>query len=106
MEKNGPKTLSPQGLSMSAYLVGMTLRPWSSVLFSTLLGCLLGCTPGPELDLIDAINLTVSPQLIGGAGQRMIESTDEHAYRFRLQHAVTDGDCLFTRWLRRSEAAS
>ena len=59
-----------------------------------------------QLDLIDAINLTVSPQLIGGAGQRMIESTDEHAYRFRLQHAVTDGDCLFTRWLRRSEAAS
>ena len=36
-----------------------------------------------QLDLIDAINLTVSPQLIGGAGQRMIESTDEHAYRFR-----------------------
>ena len=59
-----------------------------------------------QLDLIDAINLTVSPQIIGGAGQRMIESTDEHAYRFRLQHAVTDGDCLFTRWLRRSEAAS
>ena len=59
-----------------------------------------------QLDLIDAINLTMSPQLIGGAGQRMIESTDEHAYRFRLQHAVTDGDCLFTRWLRRSEAAS
>ena len=59
-----------------------------------------------QLDLIDAINLTMSPQLIGGAGQRMIESTDENAYRFRLQHAVTDGDCLFTRWLRRSEAAS
>ena len=62
MEKNGPKTLSPQGLSMSAYLVGMTLRPWSSVLFSTLLGCLLGCTPGPELDLIDA-NAVLTPTL-------------------------------------------
>ena len=62
MEKNGPKTLSPQGLSMSAYLVGMTLRPWSSVLFSTLLGCLLGCTSGPELDLIDA-NAVLTPTL-------------------------------------------
>ena len=47
---------------MSAYLVGMTLRPWSSVLFSTLLGCLLGCTPGPELDLIDA-NAVLTPTL-------------------------------------------
>ena len=39
---------------MSAYLVGMTLRPWSTVLFSTLLGCLAGCAAGPEPDLVDA----------------------------------------------------
>ena len=62
MERKEPKILGSQGLSMSAYLVGMTLRPWSTVLFSTLLGCLAGCAPGPEPDLIDA-NAVLTPTL-------------------------------------------
>jgi riboflavin biosynthesis pyrimidine reductase len=57
-------------------------------------------------DLIDVVNLTLSPQLVGGPGQRMIESSVELTQKFRLQHAVSDGDCLFTRWVRHSEAAS
>lgn len=59
-----------------------------------------------ERDLIDAVNLTMSPQLVGGPGQRMVESSVELTRKFRLQHAVSDGDCLFTRWVRRSEVAS
>ena len=59
-----------------------------------------------EHDLIDVVNLTLSPQLVGGPGQRMIESSIELGRQFRLQHAVSDGECLFTRWNRRSEVAS
>lgn len=57
-------------------------------------------------DLIDVVNLTLSPQLVGGPGQRMITSSIELNRKFRLHHAVSDGDCLFTRWVRRSEAVS
>jgi riboflavin biosynthesis pyrimidine reductase len=59
-----------------------------------------------EHDLIDVVNLTLSPQLVGGTGRRMIESSVELTRKFNMQHAVSDGDCLFTRWTRRSEVAS
>ncbi|MGA0036162.1 MAG: dihydrofolate reductase family protein [Ilumatobacteraceae bacterium] len=59
-----------------------------------------------EHDLVDVVNLTLSPQLVGGTGQRMIESSVELTRKFNIEHALSDGDCLFTRWTRRSEAAS
>jgi len=59
-----------------------------------------------EHDLVDVVNLTLSPQLVGGIGQRMIESSVELTRKFDIEHAVSDGDCLFTRWTRRSEVAS
>ena len=47
---------------MSAYLDGMTLRPWSTVLFSTLFAGIAGCTSGLEPGLVDG-NVVLTPTL-------------------------------------------
>lgn len=55
-------------------------------------------------DLLDEVNLTVSPQLVGGDGPRLTSGAPELARRFELAHLLVDEDSfVFTRWLRRRD---
>jgi riboflavin biosynthesis pyrimidine reductase len=63
---------------------------------------------GPSLNgaladagLIDELNLTVSPQLAGGAGPRVTTGAAPRADRFDLAHVLEDDGFLFTRYVRR-----
>jgi riboflavin biosynthesis pyrimidine reductase len=53
-------------------------------------------------DLIDELNLTVSPLLAGGNGPRVTGGTAQMARRMRLAHVLEDDDFLFTRYVRAS----
>ena len=62
---------------------------------------------GPKLnaalhhhDLIDAINLTISPTLVAGSGPRALEGPTEQLRHFRRRHVLTAGNHLLTRWER------
>ena len=52
-------------------------------------------------DLVDEINLTISPQIIGGNGPRLTTNAPELAQRFQLQHVLEDEGFLFLRYLRK-----
>jgi len=53
-------------------------------------------------DLIDELNLTLSPQLVGGTGPRLALSDVEMSQReFELAHLLADeSSFLFSRWVR------
>lgn len=51
-------------------------------------------------DLIDELNLTVSPMLAGGNGPRVTSGPTQLARRMRLFHVLEDDGYLFTRYLR------
>ena len=52
-------------------------------------------------DLIDELDLTVSPHLVGGAGKRLTAGATEALRRFELAHLLADSDgFVFSRWLR------
>jgi riboflavin biosynthesis pyrimidine reductase len=51
-------------------------------------------------DLIDAINLTISPTLVAGTGQRALDGPTEQLRHFRRRHVLIAGDHLLTRWER------
>ena len=51
-------------------------------------------------DLIDELNLTLSPMLAGGTGPRVTSGPDQLARRMRLVHVLEDDGYLFTRYLR------
>lgn len=53
-------------------------------------------------DLIDELNLTVSPMLVGGNGPRVTSGTTQLVRRMRLEHVLEDDGYLFTRYLRAS----
>lgn len=54
-----------------------------------------------ELDLIDELDLTISPMLVGGDGARMITRAHETMRTMHLEQLVTDEDgYLFGRWIR------
>jgi riboflavin biosynthesis pyrimidine reductase len=53
-------------------------------------------------DLIDELNLTLSPMLAGGTGPRVTSGPDHLARRMRLAHVLEDDGYLFTRYLRTS----
>jgi len=62
---------------------------------------------GPKLnaalhdhDLIDAINLTISPTLVAGPSQRALDGPTERLRHFRRRHVLIAGDHLLTRWER------
>jgi len=61
---------------------------------ATLNGMLAGA------DLIDELNLTISPQLTGGDGPRLTAGAPELAHRMQLAHVLEDDGFLFTRYLR------
>lgn len=51
-------------------------------------------------DLIDEINLTTSPQMIGGAGPRVTSDAPPLSHRFHLVHLLEDDGYLFSRYVR------
>ena len=56
-----------------------------------------------EADLIDELDLSLSPRLVGGHGPRLTTSAPELERRFELSHVLIDGDSfVFTRWVRSS----
>jgi len=51
-------------------------------------------------DLIDELNLTLSPQMTGGDGPRLTVGTPPVRHRMRLAHVLEDDGFLFTRYVR------
>ena len=51
-------------------------------------------------DVIDELNLTISPQLAGGDGPRVTSGSIQVSRRMRLAHVLEDEGFLFTRYLR------
>ena len=61
---------------------------------------------GPRLNgalfdaaVVDEVNLTVSPHLVGGDSARIISDSASALRRFRLAHILHDADFLFLRYL-------
>lgn len=54
-----------------------------------------------EADLIDELNLTVSPHITGGDGPRVTSGAAESLRRMDLAHVLEDDGFLFTRYVRR-----
>lgn len=52
-------------------------------------------------DLVDEINLTMSPQVTGGDAPRLITGAPDIAVRFHLQHVLEDDGFVFLRYVRR-----
>lgn len=53
-------------------------------------------------DLIDELDLSLSPRLVGGDGPRLSTGAPENQQRFELAHLLVDDDSfVFTRWVRR-----
>lgn len=50
--------------------------------------------------LVDELNLTISPQLAGGSGPRLLAGAPDLAQRMSLAHVLEDDGFLFTRWVR------
>jgi riboflavin biosynthesis pyrimidine reductase len=66
------------------------------------------CEGGPHLngsllaaDLVDELDLTVSPVLVGGDGPRPTSAAPPTFERFDLAHLATDDGYLYGRWVRR-----
>jgi len=53
-----------------------------------------------EADLVDEINVTISPLVVGGSGPRLVQSTNDVLHRFRLTHVCEDDSFLFLRYER------
>jgi riboflavin biosynthesis pyrimidine reductase len=51
-------------------------------------------------DLVDELNLTLSPMLASGTGPRVTSGPAQLARRMRLSHVLEDDDFLFTRYVR------
>lgn len=54
-----------------------------------------------EADLIDELNLTISPNLAGGDGPRVLAGASPIGRNLQLAHLLEDDGFLFTRYLRR-----
>jgi riboflavin biosynthesis pyrimidine reductase len=53
-------------------------------------------------DLVDELDLTVSPRMVGGAGPRLTSHAPDADARFVLAHLLVDDESfVFSRWLRR-----
>jgi len=53
-----------------------------------------------EADVIDELNLTISPQLAGGDGPRLATGAAPLGRRMQLAHLLEDDGFLFTRYVR------
>lgn len=54
-----------------------------------------------DADLIDELNLTLSPQIVGGNGARVTAGAADLGHSMRLEHVLEDDGFLFTRYTRR-----
>jgi riboflavin biosynthesis pyrimidine reductase len=52
-------------------------------------------------DVIDELNLTISPQLAGGDGPRVTSGSAQLSRKMQLAHVLEQDGFLFTRYLRR-----
>ncbi len=53
-----------------------------------------------EADLVDEINLTISPLIVGGEGKRLTHGASDLLTRFTLEHVLEDDGFLFLRYVR------
>ncbi len=53
-----------------------------------------------DADLIDELNLSLSPQIVGGDGPRMITNASPVTHRMKLAHVLEHDGFLFTRYVR------
>ncbi len=51
-------------------------------------------------DVIDELNLTISPQLAGGDGPRVTSGSAQFSRKMRLAHVLEEDGFLFTRYVR------
>ena len=51
-------------------------------------------------DLIDELNLSISPQINGGSGPRVTNGAPALSQRMTLAHVLEDDSFLFTRYVR------
>ena len=51
-------------------------------------------------DVIDELNLSISPQISGGDGPRLTRGAPALSHRMQLAHVLEDDGFLFTRYLR------
>lgn len=59
-----------------------------------------------EADLLDELNLTTSPAIVGGEGLRLVTRSEDLSLRYELmQLAVDDEAFVFSRWRRRQDEA-
>lgn len=52
-------------------------------------------------DLVDEINITISPLVVGGVGPRLTLSAPDLHSRFEVAHVIHDEGFLFVRYIRR-----
>lgn len=52
-------------------------------------------------DLVDEINVTISPLIVGGIGPRLTESAPDLHRQFEVAHIIHDEGFLFIRYVRR-----
>lgn len=57
-------------------------------------------------DLIDELNLSISPQVVGGDGPRLTHDAPPVAHRMQLAHVLEHDGFLFTRYVRDRDASS
>lgn len=57
-------------------------------------------------DLIDELNLTLSPMIVGGVGPRLIRSAPDMAQQMQLAHVLEDEGFLFLRYVRAQQTDS
>ena len=53
-----------------------------------------------DADLVDEINVTISPNVVGGDGPRLVQSSRDVVQRYRLAHVCEDDGFLFLRYVR------
>ncbi|MHB1129421.1 MAG: dihydrofolate reductase family protein [Ilumatobacteraceae bacterium] len=53
-------------------------------------------------DLVDEINVTISPLVVGGAGPRLTDSAPNLHSRYDTAHVIHDDGFLFVRYVRRT----
>lgn len=53
-------------------------------------------------DLVDEINVTISPLIVGGTGPRLTDSAPNLHRRYDMAHVIQDDGFLFLRYVRRT----
>ena len=52
-------------------------------------------------DLVDEINITISPRVVGGGGPRLSSGAPEMLQHYKIAHVLEDDGFLFVRYLRK-----